>query len=213
MPLCEASDSLVLANTLQGWRVPPLRERLSPKQLSSLFPSTLCTLTSTIQTQTPHSRPSPGSKPWSTPILTILPKEFTKATQRAERLHTLNLHTAAKQSRLGQFKATRRAKASYWAHFRTKTTSHNIWTPKQFVARRETPRFPSLPGATDPVSINRALLDHCSRTKDPLPLRGSLSRDPEHPPSQRNKLIMPWASYHPPPPPELTPSHIRYGTR
>jgi len=48
---------------------------------------------------------------------------------------------------------------------------------KQLVAPSKTPRFPSLPDASDPVAINNALLDHFFPPKDPLPSRGCLKRN------------------------------------
>jgi len=53
----------------------------------------------------------------------------------------------ARPFKLGYFKAIKRAKPSYWADFVAKISANNIWTAKQLVARRKTPRFPSLPDA------------------------------------------------------------------
>jgi len=66
--------------------------------------SALTTLTSTIETQTPRSRPSL--------LLTTLRKEFTKATRKAKKHQTHDLLTTAKLTRLGYFKAIKRAKMS-----------------------------------------------------------------------------------------------------
>jgi len=46
------------------------------------------------------------------------------------------------------------------------------------VAPRKTPRFPSLPGASGPGTINNALLDHFFPPTDPLPNRGRLKTSP-----------------------------------
>jgi len=46
------------------------------------------------------------------------------------------------------------------------------------VAPRKTPRFPSLPDASIPVAINKALLEHFFPPKDPLPDRGRLEKNP-----------------------------------
>jgi len=83
-----------------------------------------------------------------------------------------------RQSRLGYFKALKRVKASYWADFLAKTRPNNIWTAKQIVAQRMTPRFPSLPGSSGPVAINQALLEHFFPARGPLPKRGRLQRNP-----------------------------------
>jgi len=80
----------------------------------------------------------------------------------------------AGQAKLAYFKAITRAKATYWADFLAKTTPSNIWTAKQLVAPRTTPRFLSLPGASDLGKINQALLDHFFPLKGILPSRGSI---------------------------------------
>ena len=68
----------------------------------------------------------------------------------------------------------KKAKNSHWAEFLAKTTPHNIWTAKKFVAPRKTPRFPELPEANSPVEINAALLNHFFPPKPELPPRGRL---------------------------------------
>jgi len=65
--------------------------------------------------------------------------------------------------------------ASHWADLLAKTSPQKIWTAKQLVPLTITPRFPSLLGASDPPSINRALLDHFFPRKEPLPPRGHLT--------------------------------------
>jgi len=104
-------------------------------------------------------------------------KEFAKTTRKARKLRTPDSYTTARQAKLGYFKAIKRAKATYWADFLAKTSPDNIWTAKQMVAPRKTPRFPSLPNAADPVAINDALLSHFFPPKDPLPSRGRLERN------------------------------------
>ena len=76
------------------------------------------------------------------------------------------------------FQKHHRAKASYRADFLVKASPNNIWTAKQLVPPRKTPRFPSLPDASGPGAINTALLDHFFPPKDPLPSRGPLKRNP-----------------------------------
>lgn len=107
-------------------------------------------------------------------------------------LQTRDSFLIAKQSNLGYFMAIKKAKASYWADVLTKTITQNIWTAKQFVAPRNTPRFPSLLGASDPFSINKAFLDYLFPPKDLIPAMGSLSRDPSAEPhtSEENKYIV-----------------------
>ena len=82
----------------------------------------------------------------------------------------------ARLSRQGYFKAIKKAKNSHWSNFLARTTPHNIWTAKKFVAPRKTPRFPDLPEASSPAEINKALLDHFFPPKPELPARGRLRR-------------------------------------
>jgi len=95
-------------------------------------------------------------------------------------------------------------KASYWADFLAKASPNNIWTAKELVAPRKTPRFPSLPDASGPVAINKALLDHFFPPKNPLPRRGRLTRNPSAAPpkSEEIKLALSKSSPSSPPGPD-----------
>jgi len=172
--------------------VPPPPDAPSPNQLDQWFSSALSTLTTPIEATAPHSCRSPRSKAWWTPLLTSLRKEFTKAIRKAKKLETPDSYTIARQSKLGYFKSIKRAKASYWADFLAKTSPNNIWTAKQLVTLRKTPRFPSLPDTTGPVARNKALQDHFFPPKDPLPSRGRLKRNPSAAPltSEEIKLAL-----------------------
>ena len=101
---------------------------------------------------------------------------------------THNCINIAKQSRLGYMKALNKAKACYWANFLSKTSAQNIWTANQFIALRNTPGFPSLPGATDPVAIKKAHLDQFFLAKNLLPQRGDLSCDAMADPLTSNEI-------------------------
>jgi len=131
-----------------------------------------------VEATAPRSRPSPRSKSWWTHLRTTLWKKFTKASRKAKKTQTPDSYSIARQSKLGYFKAIKRAIASSWADFLAKTSLDTIWTAKQLVAPRKTPRFPSLPDASGPVAINNALLDHFFPPKDPLPSRGRLKKNP-----------------------------------
>jgi len=85
-------------------------------------------------------------------------------------------HGKAVQTRLLQ--TIKRAKASHWADFLAKISPNNIWTAKQLVATRKILRFPTRPDASNPLSINNALLGHFFPPKDPQPNRGLLRRNP-----------------------------------
>ena len=140
----------------------------SPAQLNDWFSSSLNSLTALLMEETPLSRPSLRSKPWWTPLLTTLRKEYHKATRTMKKHLSENTIHLARLSKLGYFKAIKRAKGTYWSNFLARTTPQNIWTAKQYVAPRKTPRFPTLTGANTPTSINDALLHHFFPPK-PLP--------------------------------------------
>jgi len=146
----------------------------------------------TTGTTTPLVDQERSRPPWTTlrpfPDVTSLRKEFTKATRTAKKRQTPDTLFTARKSKLGYFKGIKRAKALYWADFLAKTSPNNICTAKQLVAPRNTPRFPSLPGALDPVNINQALLDHFFPPKGSLPSRGRLKRNPSATPLSKDEI-------------------------
>ena len=94
----------------------------------------------------------------------------------------------ARLSRQGYFKAIKKAKNCQCADFLARTTPHNIWTAKMFVAPRKTPRFPDLHGADSLVEINEALLNHFFPPKPELPTRGRLQRHPSAVPLTKEEI-------------------------
>ena len=187
-PRWQDTDWPGLTGRLKSWQIPPPPDAPSPNQLDQWFSSALSALSTTIENDTPRSRPSPKSKAWWTPLLTTLRKEFTRTARRAKKLRTPDAYATARQAKLGYFKAIKRAKATYWADFLAKTSPNNIWTAKQLVAPRKTLRFPSLSDATDPVAINNALLNHFFPPKDPFPGRGRLAKNPSAPPLTEEEI-------------------------
>jgi len=187
-PRWQEADWPSLTDRLKDWLVPPPRKTPSPNQLDQWFSSALSTLTAAIDNTAPRSRPSPRSKAWWTPLLTTLRKEFSKASRKAKKTQTPESYSTARRSKLGYFKAIKGAKAAYWADFLAKPSPNNIWTAKQLVAQRKTPRFPSLPDASNPVGINNALLDYFFPPKDPLPGRGRLKKNPSAAPLTEDEI-------------------------
>ena len=173
-PCWDLTDWEALRPRLQAYCVPPAPSRPSPAQLNEWFSSSLNSLTALLMEETPLSRPSRRSKPWWTPLLTALRKEYHKATRTMKKHPSDDTIHLARLSKLGYFKAIKHAKGAYWSNFLARTTPQNIWTAKQYVAPRKTPRFPTLPGANTPTSINDALLQHFFPPKPPPPARGRL---------------------------------------
>ena len=89
---------------LKDLRIPPPLLSPSPDQLDSWFAHSLDSLVATIRLHTRTSRPSPKSKPWWTPSLTALRKEYAKACRLAKKYRTENLVDLARLSRQGYFK-------------------------------------------------------------------------------------------------------------
>ena len=173
-PCWDLTDWEALRPRLQAYCVPPAPLHPSPTQLNEWFSSSLNSLTALLMDETPLPRPSRRSTPWWTPLLTVLRKEYHKAMPTMKKHPSDDTIHLARLSKLGYFKAIKRAKGTYWSNFLGRTTPQNIWTAKQYVAPRKTPRFPSLPGASTPTSINDALLQHFFPPKPPPPARGRL---------------------------------------
>ena len=95
---------------------------------------------------------------------------------------------SAKLSRLGYFKTIKCAKSLYWSEFLARTSPQNIWTSKQYVTLRKTPRFLTLPGADSPTAINSALLEHFYPPKPPPSSRGRLAPHPSAVPLSAEEL-------------------------
>ena len=159
-PCWEPANWESLGPRLRFFHVPPAPSHPSRPQLDAWFSSSLNSLTALLMEDTPLSRPSLRSKPWWTPLLTALRKEYHKAMRAVKKHPSDDTIYLARLSKLGYFKAIKQAKGSYWANFLAKTTPQNIWTAKQYVAPRKTPRFPTLPGADTPTAINNALHQH-----------------------------------------------------
>ena len=173
-PMWDKADWECLEDPIKSLRITPAPPSPSGEQLDAWFSHSLDTLMATIRLHTPTSRPSPKSKPWWTPSLTALRKEYAKASRLAKKHRTETFVSLARLSGQGYFKAIKKAKNSHWTDFLAKTTPHNIGTAKNCVTHRKVPRFPDLPGADAPVEINKALLDHFFPPKPELPARSRL---------------------------------------
>ena len=187
-PCWDLTNWEALRPRLISYRTPPPPLCLSPAQLHLWFSSLLNSLTALLLKDTPFSPPSPRSKPWWTPLLTVLCKEYHNAmsTMKKDPSHD-NIHLA-RLSKLGYFKAIKQARGLYWSSFLAKTTPQNIWTAKQYMAPRKTPHFPSLHGADSPSAINNALLEHYFPPKPPPPVRGRLFPHPDATPLSQEEI-------------------------
>ena len=147
---------------------PQLPTRLS---LEAWFDRHLSILTSRLTSHTPVKRPSHRSKPWWSPILTVLRREFHSASHVARAFRLSTDQDAARLSKRGYFKAIKAAKSSHWKSLLASATPRSIWAVKKMAVGRSPPRFPTLPDATTPTQMDDALPGHFfpPRGSRPLP--------------------------------------------
>ena len=74
--MCDKADWENLEKSIKDLRILPAPYSPSKDQLDTWFGHSLDTLTAVIRLHTPVSRPSPKSKPWWSPSLTALGKEY-----------------------------------------------------------------------------------------------------------------------------------------
>ena len=150
----------------------------APPQLPTLlsleawFDRHLSSLTSLLTTHTPVKRPSHRSKPWWSPLLTVLRREFHSASRVARASRLTPDQDAAPLSKRGYFKAINAAKSSHWKSLLASATPRSIWAVKMMAVGRSPPRFlTTLPDASTPTQMNDALLGHffLPRPSRPLP--------------------------------------------
>jgi len=157
-------------------------ERPTPNSLRRWFDISSIRLTSLITSHAPSKRLCPRSKPWWSPRLSSLQREYHKFT-RISRLDPspLNWSNVRSSSRT-YFKAIASAKKTHWSDFLSSATPRSIWTAKRFTFGRPPQRFPDLPGASDPAELAETLLNHFFPSKPPPPPLLSLMRYEDYTP-------------------------------
>jgi len=145
---------------IKNYRVPAAPVCTSLADLDTWLAGSLDRLTALLNEQTPVSRPSHYSKREWNPHLTILRREFHKASRMARKHGTPALRDLAHISKSGYFKAIKTAKNKRWSSFLLGATPQTLWTAKKFAYGRAPPRFPSLPLAEALQQMNDVLLDH-----------------------------------------------------
>ena len=126
--------------------------------LEAWFDRHLSTLTSLLTSHTPVKRPSHRSKPWWSPLLTLLRPKFHSASRIARASRLASDQVAARLSKQDYFKAIKAAKSSHWKSLLASATPRSIWAVKKMAVGRSPPRFPTLPDASTPTQMNDALL-------------------------------------------------------
>jgi len=167
-PRWEDTDWETLDPIVKGFKVTTAPPCPTPPQLDEWMSESLNRLVALLKEHTPGSRPSHHSKPWWTAHLTILRREYHKATRTAKKHDTPHMREVAGTSKAGYFKAIKAAKNKHWSSFLLTATPQSLWTAKRFTYGGAQPRFPSLPGAETPQQMNTVLLDHFFPPKEPF---------------------------------------------
>jgi len=162
------TDWETLDPIIKGFKFPAAPSCPTPLRLDEWMSESRNCLVALLKEHTPVSRPSHHSKPWWTPHLTILRREYHKAARAARKHDTPHMREVAGAAKAGYFKAITTAKNKHWSSFLLTATPQSLWTAKRFAYRRAQPRFPSLPGAETPLQMNNVLLDHFFPPKEPF---------------------------------------------
>jgi len=182
------TDWETLEQTIKDFKVPAALSCPTPQKLGEWMSGSLNRLVALLKEHTRVSRPSHHSKPWWTPHLTILRREYHKAARSARKRDTPDMREVASTSKLGYFKAIKAAKNKHWSSFLLTATPQSLWTAKRFGYGRAQPRFPSLPGAETPQQMNEVLLDHFFPPKEPFSPPPRLTPHRSVPPLTTDKI-------------------------
>ena len=159
-PNWSLTDWPTLTPLLKDFIVPPPPSLPTRLSLEAWFNRHLSRLTTLLTSHTLTKRPSYRSKPWWSPLLSLLRMEFHSTITKARSSHLPAHHATANLSKNGYFKAIKAAKAAHWRSLLTSATPRTIRTVNKMSLGRLASRFPSLPDATTPTQINDALLNH-----------------------------------------------------
>jgi len=168
-PHCALLDHDGVGKVLDTFTPLPYPARPTPNSLSRWFDISTACFTSLLTSHSPSKCPCPCSKPWWSPRLSSLRREYHKFA-RISRLDPFHLNCSnLKSSRSTYFKAMASAKKTHWSDFLSSATPRSLWTAKRFAFGHPPQRFPDLPGASSPAEVAETLLDHFSPSKPPPP--------------------------------------------
>jgi len=173
------SDWKGLEDSLKATVIPPPPPIPTTRSLDIWFKTNLDRVTAQFAMHSPLKRVTYRSKPWWTDLLSIRRRAYNSAlrSSKRDRLDP-SLLASARAARASYFKAIKKAKRDHWSSFLAAATPQTVWTAKKFAVGRPPPRFPELPGASTPVELNKALLDHFF---------------PGRPPGPRDTILLPFA--------------------
>jgi len=130
------TDWETLDPIVKGFKVPAARSCSTPPQLGQWMSESLNRLVALLKEHTPVSRLSHRSKPWWTPHLSILCREYHKAARTARKQDNQHMREVAGTSKAGYFKAIKAAKNKHWLSILMTATPQSLWTAKRFAYGR-----------------------------------------------------------------------------
>ena len=179
-------DLYAVGKELDTFTTLPCPARPTPNSLSRWFDISSARLTS----HAPCKRPCPRSKPWWSPRMSSLRREYHRFA-RLSRLDPSPLNWSnVKCERRTYFKAIASAKKAHWSDFLSSATPRSVWTAKRFAFGRPPQRFPDLPGASNPAEVAETLLDHFFPSKPPPPPLLPLTRYEDYTPITSEEISM-----------------------
>jgi len=122
------------------------------------FDFNLFLLIHTIKKHVPMKRPCRWSKPWWTPELTQLRKDFTCATRKAKMDPTLTQDMKEKKKTYQS--SVKRAKAAHWRTFLKNAKKNDVWTAHQFIKKGIGVMVPGGHGHVSASSLNESIMQH-----------------------------------------------------
>jgi len=201
-------DLQAVGEALDTFTTLPCPARPTPNSLSRWFDISSARLTSLLTSHSSSKRLCPCSKPWWSPHLSSLRREYHKSV-RISRLDPSPLNWSnIKISRRTYFKAIASAKKAHWSDFLSLATLPSHWTAKRFAFGRPPQRFPDLPGASKPAEVAETLLHHCFPPKPPPPPLLRLTRHEDYTPLTSKEISRALSKSSNTSPP--VPDHITY---
>ena len=148
------TDWETLDPIIMGFKVPAVPSCPTPPKLDEWMTESLNRLVALLREHTPVSRPSHHSKPWWSPHLTIIRREYHKPARKARKQDTPHMREVAGTSKAGYFKAIKAAKNKHWSSFLLAATPQSLWTAKRFAYGRPA-ALPLPPRGRDPSTNER----------------------------------------------------------
>ena len=129
-----------------------------PENAVDDFDFNLSLLIYTIKKHAPMKRPCRWSKPWWTPKLTQLRKDFTCTARKAKMDPTLT-QNAKEKKKAYQF-SVKRVKAAQWRSFLENAKKNDVWTAYQFTKKRLGFMVPGGHAHVSASSLNESIMQH-----------------------------------------------------